>query len=364
MGDNLRIHASLDRDTRLIPLSIHAPQALPPPLNEFPIIITPGIVEDRKRPSWLQLLRDMIGEPLVDKHRKSWPSSHELVGDMMILKIEESVREFQPQIIRSKMAANRNIRLVLEDRGVKGKYRVRDLRPVGIRENGKIAPVPIGSEYPTKVIVKESGHMIVCDPASAYYSTRLQTERISTAFEARRLSETIGTKINVADPFCGVGPALAHLVNIPGLVSSILASDLNPMAIKLLHENLSRWIGMPSDTEVTGITEWKKGVWSGVADAREILKMDLPIGFWNLLIMNLPHKFIDFLPLVLPLLDSSKPYVVRGRLVCGNEEIEDIRSLISQYFPDGSDVVVDPRSEYSPNTKLCSVTIRSFASAE
>ena len=364
MGNNLRIHASPDRDTRLIPLSIQAPQALPPPLNEFPIIITPGIVEDRKRPSWLQLLRDMIGEPLVDKHRKSWPSSHELVGDMMILKIEESVREFQSQIIRSKMAANRNIRLVLEDRGVKGKYRVRDLRPIGVRENGKVAPVPIGSEYPTKVIAKESGHMIVCDPALAYYSTRLQTERISTAIEARRLSETIGTKINVVDPFCGVGPALAHLVNVPGLVSSILASDLNPMAIKLLHENLSRWIGMPSDPEVTGITEWKEGVWSGVADARELLEMNLPIGIWNLLIINLPHKFIDFLPLLLPLLDSSKPYVVRGRLVCGNEEIEDIRSLISQYFPDGSDVVVDPRSEYSPNTKLCSVTIRSFASAE
>ena len=34
MGDNLRIHASPDRDTRLIPLSIQAPQALPPPLNE------------------------------------------------------------------------------------------------------------------------------------------------------------------------------------------------------------------------------------------------------------------------------------------------------------------------------------------
>ena len=93
---------------------------------------------------------------------------------------------------------------------------------------------------------------------------------------------------------------------------------------------------------------------------QRLLEMDLPIGIWNLLIINLPHKFIDFLPLLLPLLDSSKPYVVRGRLVCGNEEIEDIRSLISQYFPDGSDVVVDPRSEYSPNTKLCSVTIRSL----
>ena len=77
----------------------------------------------------------------------------------------------------------------------------------------------------------------------------------------------------------------------------------------------------------------EEGVWSGVADARELLEMDLPIGFWNLLIINLPHKFIDFLPLLLPLLDSSKPFVVRGRLVCGNGEIEDVRSLISDISP-------------------------------
>ena len=364
MGENLRIHASPDRETRLIPLSIQAPQALPPPLDEFPITITLGIVEDRKRPSWLQLLRDMIGEPLVEKHRKSWPSSHELVGDMMILKVEEPVREFQSQIIRSKMAANPNIRLILEDRGVKGEHRVRDLHPIGVRENGKVAPVLEGTKYPTKVVTKESGHQIVCDPTLAYYSTRLQTERITTAVEARKLSETIGTGINVADPFCGVGPALAHLVNTHGLVSSILASDLNPEAIKLLNENLSKWIGMPSDPEITGIREWKKGVWSGVANAEDLLELGIPIGFWNLLIINLPHKLIDFLPLLLPLLDSSKPFVVRGRLVCGNGEIEDVRSLISDYFPNGSDIVVDPRSEYSPNTKLCSVTIRTFAPIE
>ena len=121
---------------------------------------------------------------------------------------------------------------------------------------------------------------------------------------------------------------------------------------------------MPSDPEITGIREWKKGVWSGVANAYELLELGIPIGFWNLLIINLPHKFIDFLPLLLPLLDSSKPFVVRGRLVCGNGEIEDVRSLISDYFPNGSDIVVDPRSEYSPNTKLCSVTIRTFAPFE
>ena len=199
----------------------------------------------------------MIGEPLVEKHRKSWPSSHELVGDMMILKVEEPVREFQSQIIRSKMEANPNIRLILEDRGVKGEHRVRDLHPIGVRENGKVAPVLEGTKYPTKVVTKESGHQIVCDPTLAYYSTRLQTERITTAVEARKLSETIGTGINVADPFCGVGPALAHLVNTHGLVSSILASDLNPEAIKLLNENLSKWIGMPFDPEITGIRDGK-----------------------------------------------------------------------------------------------------------
>ena len=85
----------------------------------------------------------------MDKHRKSWPSSHELVGDMMILKIEESVREFQSQIIRSKMAANA-ISDSFRGQGRQGKYRVRDLRPIGVRENGKVAPVPTGSNTQQK----------------------------------------------------------------------------------------------------------------------------------------------------------------------------------------------------------------------
>lgn len=86
--------------------------------------------------------------------------------------------------------------------------------------------------------------------------------------------------------------------------------------------------------------------------------MKVPMDYWNLLIINLPHKFLRFLPLLLPLMDSSKPYVVRGRLVCGDDEIPHIKTKISEDLPDGSDIIIDPRSEYSPSSKLCSVTIR------
>ena len=64
--------------------------------------------------------------------------------------------------------------------------------------------------------------------------------------------------IRVADPFCGVGPALAHMINIPNLVSSVLATDLNPGAIGLLNENLRRWMRLPFDIDNTEFTEWGK----------------------------------------------------------------------------------------------------------
>jgi hypothetical protein len=358
MREGFRIHPGPDGKTRLIPLNQDAPKPLPPPLDIFALVVTIGVPEDRKRPSWLQLLEEDIGEALVKKHRKSWPSSHELIGDMMILKMEESIREFQFQIIKSKMTANPNVRLVLEDNGVKGEHRVRDLRPIGVRENGKINAVTMDSDISTEVTTRESGCQILCDPGVAYYSSRLQTERIATAEEAKRLSDAIGSPIRVADPFCGVGPALAHMINIPNLVTSVLATDLNPGAIRLLNENLRRWMRLPFDLNNTEFTEWGGGLWSGVADAGQLEKRKVPMDFWNLLIINLPHKFLRFLPLLLPLMDSSKPYVVRGRLVCGDDEIPHIKTKISEDLPDGSDIIIDPRSEYSPSSKLCSVTIR------
>ena len=78
-----------------------------------------------------------------------------------------------------------------------------------------------------------------------------------------------------------------------------------------------------------------------------------------MLIINLPHLFSEFLPLLLPLMDATKPYVIRGRLVCRHDEIDDKHEqLMQQISSPNAKVILDPRRDYSPITSLCSVTIR------
>jgi len=242
---------------------------------------------------------------------------------------------------------------------VKGEFRVRDLRPMALRINGQIKHNPSSDKVVTRVEVRESGHTIICDPTLAYYSSRLQTERIQNVIEAEALREKIGAPIAIADPFCGVGPALAHLINRQHLTSQILASDLNPEAINILNDNLRRWCGRDFLEASKRKLQFKMNIWSGIQDARELPGNPELLGHWNMLIINLPHLFSEFLPLLLPLMDATKPYVIRGRLVCRHDEIEDKHEQLLQQMPSpNAKVILDPRRDYSPITSLCSVTIR------
>ena len=342
-----------------MPLDSGAPQNLPPPLDQYPILVTEGKPTQNRRPTWQCVLEELVGAETIEEYESIWPASHEFIGDMMLLKIEEEVRIYEEQIVKSKMESHPHVRLVLEDRGVKGEFRVRDLRPMALRINGQIKHNPSSDAVETRVEVRESGNTIICDPTLAYYSSRLQTERIQNVIEAEALREKIGAPIAVADPFCGVGPALAHLINRQHLTSQILASDLNPEAINILNDNLRRWRGCNFVEENQTKLQFNKDIWSGIQDARELPNNPDLLGRWNMLIINLPHLFSEFLPLLLPLMDVTKPYVIRGRLVCRHDEIYDKHEqLMQQISSPNAKVVLDPRRDYSPITSLCSVTIK------
>ena len=359
LSQTLRIHPDESEEFRLVPLDSDAPQNLPPPLDQYSILDTEGKPTQNRRPSWQSVLEELVGAKIVEEYESIWPASHEFIGDMMLLKIEEEVRIYEEQIVKSKMESHPHVRLVLEDRGVKGKFRVRDLKPMALRINGQIKHNPSSDTVETRVEVRESGHTIICDPTLAYYSSRLQTERIQNVIEAEALREKIGAPIAVADPFCGVGPALAHLINRQHLTSQILASDLNPEAINILNDNLRKWCGRDFIEASQGKLQFNKDIWSGIQDARELASNSELLGRWNMLIINLPHLFSEFLPLLLPLMDVTKPYVIRGRLVCRHEDIDDKHEQLLQQIPSqNTKVVLDPRRDYSPNTSLCSVTIR------
>ena len=160
----------------------------------------------------------------------------------MIVRIDEKILQFSSQIAQAKLEAHPKLRLVMSDGGVLGELRIRELRIIGVREGNKLILQNIPKNlHNTKVIVKESGREILCDPSKAYFSTKLQTERQETLFFAKKLHDLLGRKINVCDPFCGVGPALASLLSENNLVGNLLASDLNPDAIEILFENLTKW---------------------------------------------------------------------------------------------------------------------------
>ena len=359
LSQTLRIHSDESENFRLVPLDSGAPQDLPPPLDQYPILETQGEPTQNRRPAWKSVLEASVGAEIFEEYESIWPASHEFIGDMMLLKIEEEVRIYEEQIVKSKMESHPHVRLVMEDRGVKGEFRVRDLRPMALRIDGQIKNNPSPHIVETRVEVKESGHTIICDPTLAYYSSRLQTERIQNVIEAEELRMKIGSPIAVADPFCGVGPALAHLINRQNLTSQILASDLNPAAIDILNDNLRRWRGRDILRSGPGKLQLNKDVWSGIQDARDLVSNPELLGRWNMLIINLPHSFSEFLPLLLPLMDTSKPYVVRGRLVCRHDEIDEKHQQLLQHMPSlNAQVVLDPRRDYSPITSLCSVTIR------
>ena len=266
----------------MVPLDGGAPQDLPPPLDQYPILDTEGELTQNRRPSWQSVLEALVGVETFEEYESIWPASHEFIGDMMLLKIEEEVRIYEEQIVQAKMESHPHVRLVLEDRGVKGEFRVRDLRPMALRIDGQIENNPSSHTVETRVEVKESGHTIICDPTLAYYSSRLQTERIQNVIEAEELRGKIGSPIAVADPFCGVGPALAHLINRQNLTSQILASDLNPEAINMLNDNLRRWRGRDIVESSHGKLQLNKDVWSGIQDARELVSNSESVSYTHL----------------------------------------------------------------------------------
>ena len=357
-----RVFSSEDGYSRLIPLDPGAPLELPTTL-EYPIEMHEGLPDEKMETNWLTLLSSEIGEGIIEKKGEAWPSNHEFIGDLMIVRIDEEVSEYTDSIARAKLGAHPHIRLLLADDGVEGEFRIRQLRPIGVRLSDRILAGPTLEFAPpelltTEVAVKESGRVIRCDPVRAYFSTRLQTERLETLALAKELREELGRPLRIADPFCGVGPALATLLGEPKLVSDILATDLNPNAIELLMTNLSKWDRRPYPEGAIELQQVHENRLVGLADALTLSENQEIAGKWDLVLVNLPHRTIEFLPSIIPLLDRSSPSMIRGRVIVEESEIEQanqtIRAILPDLMPDKPQPSLKIKRDYSASLRLCS----------
>ena len=359
LASDMRVFSHDNAEFRLLPIDPASPIALPAPFDKYETEVHEGCPDNRIDSDWWNHLTNLLGPEVISSHGESWPSSHEFISDMMIVRIDGGLEVFSAQIAEAKLLSHPHIRLILNDEGVQGELRIRKLTPIGARVDGKIVTEAIpDSVSSTRVLVRESGKSIACDPSKAYFSTKLQSERLETLALARELREVLGRPLRVCDPFCGVGPSLAILLSEPGLVGDVLASDLNPNAVELLMDNLRRWDDRRYPAEPAPISRIFDDRIIGVADAMQLRTNPEFVGAWDLLIVNLPHRTLDILHSLVPLLNRETPSVVRGRVIVSENEIEYANLSINRDLPDSLEGYPEPtlkiKSDYSSKLRLCS----------
>ena len=359
LAPGMRVFSIEDGEHRMIPIDPASPIEFPAPLDGYEIENHEGFPDTRIDSDWWNHLSLLVGAEEIEAHGESWPSSHEFISDMMVVRIDESLEKFSAQIAEAKLLSHPHIRLVLNDEGVEGELRIRKLTPIGARLEGAILTEDIPESVSnTRVLVRESGRAIACDPNKAYFSTKLQSERLETLALARELRELLGRPIRVCDPFCGVGPSLSILLSEPDLVGDILASDLNPDAVELLMDNLRRWDGRRYPKDPAPISGIYNDRIIGAADASKLCENPELTGRWDLLIVNLPHRTIELLPSLVPLLNRKAPSMVRGRVIAQESEIEEANNSIRLNLPDTLDGSPPPtlriKRDYSSKLRLCS----------
>ncbi len=212
------------------------------------------------------------------------PSSYEIVGDIAVIKVPDKLVPYRVELGEALLSLHSNVNVVLEDSGVEGELRVRDV-------------VYLAGEKRTRTVHKEHGAEFVVDLSKAYFSPRLATERW-------RVVQQVSPGERVLDMFAGVGP-YSILIAKHTDVKKVHAVDLNPEAVSLLKENVQR-------------NKVEEIVYTMEADARNVdIKADR-------IIMNLPHSARDFFQNALSCLKSHGGYIHHYDMV----EEEDVEYMI------------------------------------
>lgn len=180
------------------------------------------------------------------------PSSFDIVGDLVVIKIPSELSGFEKEIGRAILEAHPNLRGVFADEGVEGALRIRSLRS-------------IGGEDRTRTLHTEYGARFQVDLRAAYFSPRLANEHI-------RVAKAILPDETFVDATAGVGP-FSILAARLGVASRIVAVDLNPRALELLRENLALNKAVQRVEVIEG-------------DARAVIPT---VGAFHRAAVNLPH---------------------------------------------------------------------------
>lgn len=196
---------------------------------------------------------------LPDAARALLPSSFDVIGDVLLVKVPDELRAFEADIARALLETTPRVATVAQDEGVTGELRVRDLRVLAGRPTTATEHV----EYGVRLRV---------DPATCYFSPRLATER-------HRVARQVRPGERVVDLMAGVAP-FALVIAKHSEAARVDAVDLNEAAVAFARENVK-------------LNRMEGRVFPERADARAWARAHP--GVADRVVTNLPHSAHAFL---------------------------------------------------------------------
>jgi tRNA (guanine37-N1)-methyltransferase len=293
-----------------IPLNVSGPEDLSKTISALGMTAIKDLAPLHRPPKSYKDLLD-----LPPDLQEELPSSFDVIGDVCIIKLPSTLMEYAGRIGNAILGANRSLKKVAMDGGVKGEFRLRDLTVIAGDKNLETVHI-------------ENNVRLKLDPSLVYFSPRLSSERL-------RISSLAG-KGRVLDMFCGVGP-FALTVARHSEANEIVGIDLNPDCIRYFNTNIS-------------INSVEDRVNAILGDARDIAPT---LGSFDRIIMNLPHSSLDFLESALQCIHEGTIHmysITEGSSIM--EEISRIDSILKRSGRDHSISFIKEVHQYSPTSHM------------
>jgi tRNA (guanine37-N1)-methyltransferase len=207
--------------------------------------------------------------PLSKKLREELPTSYDIVGSIILIKLPKSLLRYRTQIGKALLETHKNIRTVCMTDPVSGELRTRNI-------------TVIAGENQTRTTHTEYGLTFHVDVATTYFSPRLASER-------KRIVTQVKNGEIVVDLFTGVAPFSIMIARFakPKVVYAI---DKNTEAIDLAKQNVKQ----------NHVLQTVEVIHADAKDAGKILPVKA-----DRIIMNLPFSAFNFFSVALSIAAST-----------------------------------------------------------
>jgi tRNA (guanine37-N1)-methyltransferase len=226
-------------------------------LEELGGELTQALFEMRARKP--RSLKEHLAGKLPNSILDKLPSSYDIVGDLILVDLDEDLRNYAREIGEALLRLHPRTRMVLTKGETIGDYRIRNIEV-------------IAGSGSTETIYREHGCVYKLDLRKVFFNPRLSGERL-------RVARQVAAGERVLDMFAGVGPFSILIAKLQPS-ARIVAVEINPDAYKYLLENL----------RLNRVEDRVKPI---LGDARKVLENSREE--YDRVIMDLPYRSLEFL---------------------------------------------------------------------